>query len=271
MYVHRGSKGCSPRYDIFGPTDSRESYEEIYPIISYGQTRVTIQTDHSCSVGHRSRDSQLSNDAFVVSSNSYRSKRWSLFARRKPDVMVKFVIALLVLVAVYAAEAAPSHGHKGCFNGYDYDCCRNRRPNFCYPSLSKPCPYYYKCVGRRVVYGRCAVNQCVTMSGSCGSCSDRCSYTSKFHYYYSSVCYGRYYYGCNRGAMYYRSCGLNQSFYPSLGRCGCRESYCERYSGWQSTVCNGCDATTTADVVVVSAGATNAVAGDKQTVKSGVH
>ncbi|KAK2152990.1 hypothetical protein NP493_2374g00000 [Ridgeia piscesae] len=40
--------------------------------------------------------------------------------------------------------------------------------------------------------------------------------------------------------MYYRSCGLNQSHYPGLGRCGCQETYCERYSGWQATVCNGC-------------------------------
>ena len=65
-----------------------------------------------------------------------------------------------VLVARYQYD--------GCFNGYDYDCCRNRQPNVCYPSLVKPFPYYYQCVNRRVVYGRCAVNQCVTMSGSCG-------------------------------------------------------------------------------------------------------
>ncbi|KAI0232353.1 hypothetical protein LSAT2_017307 [Lamellibrachia satsuma] len=70
------------------------------------------------------------------------------------------------------------------FNGYDYDCCKNRVRNVYYPSLSKPCPYYYRCVGRRVVYGRCVVKQCVTMSGNCG----------------------------------------------------CRESYCDRYNGWQSTV-----------------------------------
>ena len=69
MYVHRGSKGGSPRYDIFGPTDSRESYEEIYPIISYGQTRVTIQTDHSCSVGHRSRDSR--SQLVILTSDTY--------------------------------------------------------------------------------------------------------------------------------------------------------------------------------------------------------
>ncbi|KAI0219991.1 hypothetical protein LSAT2_028480 [Lamellibrachia satsuma] len=180
----------------------------------------------------------------------------SLSARIKPDVMAKFFVALLVLVAVYAAEA--KRGYGGCFNGFNYDCCRSRRPNYCYPSLSKPMPYYYRCVGMRVVYGRCAVNQCVTVSGSCGSCFDRCSYTRRFHYYYSSVFYGRYYYGCNRGAMYYRSCGLNQSFYPGYGRCGCRESYCERYSGWQSTVCKGC-------------GATNAVASDKHSTTSGVH
>ncbi|KAI0223069.1 hypothetical protein LSAT2_025690 [Lamellibrachia satsuma] len=160
----------------------------------------------------------------------------SLSERRKLHVMAKFFIALLALLVVYAAEAH----HHGCFNGYDYDSCANRVPNFCYPSLSKASPYFYRCVNKRVVYGRCPMNQCVTVSGSCGSCSDRCSYTSKFHYYYSSVCYGRYYYGCNRGAMYYRSCGLNQSYYPGIGRCGCRENYCEKYSGWQSTVCNGC-------------------------------
>ncbi|KAI0233023.1 hypothetical protein LSAT2_016704 [Lamellibrachia satsuma] len=52
---------------------------------------------------------------------------YSFSARRKPDTMAKFFVALLVLVAIYAAEAQhnPGHGHKGCFNGYDYDCCRN--------------------------------------------------------------------------------------------------------------------------------------------------
>ncbi|KAK2159411.1 hypothetical protein NP493_1720g00038 [Ridgeia piscesae] len=152
--------------------------------------------------------------------------------------MAKYFIALLTLAAVYAAEA--QYRYDGSWNGYDYDCCRHRRPNFCYPSLVKPFPYYYRCVNRRVVYGRCGVNQCVTMYGSCGQCRDRCSYTSGVYSYYSSYFSGRYYYQCSRGSMYYRSCGLNQSYYPGLGRCGCRESYCERYSGWQATVCNGC-------------------------------
>ena len=58
--------------------------------------------------------------------------------------------------------------YDGCFNGYDYDCCTHRRSKFYYPSLVKPFPYYYRCVNMRVVYGRCAVNQCVTLSGNCG-------------------------------------------------------------------------------------------------------
>ncbi|KAK2141323.1 hypothetical protein NP493_5256g00000 [Ridgeia piscesae] len=58
--------------------------------------------------------------------------------------------------------------YDGAWNGYDYDCCRNRRSNFFYPSLVKPVPYYYRCVGMRVTYGRCPSNQCVTVSGSCG-------------------------------------------------------------------------------------------------------
>ena len=39
---------------------------------------------------------------------------------------------------------------------------------FLLPVSGEAFPYYYQCVNRRVVYGRCAVNQCVTMSGSCG-------------------------------------------------------------------------------------------------------
>ncbi|KAI0242214.1 hypothetical protein LSAT2_014402 [Lamellibrachia satsuma] len=159
-----------------------------------------------------------------------------LSARRKPDVMAKFFVALLVLVAIYAAEA----NYDGCYNGFNYDCCNNRRSNFFYPSLSKPMPYYYYCQNRRVQYGRCPTNQCVTVSGSCGMCNDRCAYSRNMHSYSSSYFVGRYYYECNRGAMSYHSCGNNQSFYPGRGRCGCRENYCEKYSGWQSTVCNGC-------------------------------
>ena len=53
-----------------------------------------------------------------------------------------------------------------------------------------------------------------------GNCLDRCSHTHSVYSYYSSSFYGRYYYQCNRGSMHYRSCGLNQSFYPGLGRCG---------------------------------------------------
>ncbi|KAK2145011.1 hypothetical protein NP493_4048g00005 [Ridgeia piscesae] len=154
--------------------------------------------------------------------------------------MAKYFIALLALAAVYAAEVSASCRYDGAWNGYDYDCCRNRRSNFFYPSLVKPVPYYYRCVGMRVTYGRCPSNQCVTVSGSCGLCNDRCRNSRHAHYYTSSLFYGRYYYKCNRGAAYYRSCEMNQSFYPGLGRCGCRESYCERYSGWQSTVCSGC-------------------------------
>ena len=62
----------------------------------------------------------------------------------------------------------PAHRYDGCWNGYDYDCCTHRRPNLYYPSLVKPFPYYYRCINRRVVYGRCAAHQCVTESGSCG-------------------------------------------------------------------------------------------------------
>ena len=62
----------------------------------------------------------------------------------------------------------PAHRYDGCWNGYDYDCCTHRRPNLYYPSLVKPFPYYYRCINRRVVYGRCGANQCVTESGSCG-------------------------------------------------------------------------------------------------------
>ncbi|KAK2179472.1 hypothetical protein NP493_488g00021 [Ridgeia piscesae] len=73
--------------------------------------------------------------------------------------------------------------YDGAWNGYDYDCCRNRRSNFFYPSLVKPVPYYY------------------------------------------------------RQESYVRPLPLEPM-------CHCvwklRESYCERYSGWQSTVCNGC-------------------------------
>ncbi|KAK2138912.1 hypothetical protein NP493_6951g00000, partial [Ridgeia piscesae] len=155
-------------------------------------------------------------------------------------------------------------------------------PNF-FPRLGEAPPLSDVSTGE--LYGRCGVNQCVTMYGSCGQCRDRCSYTSGVYSYYSSYFSGRYYYQCSRGSMYYRSCGLNQSYYPGLGRCGCRESYCERYSGWQATVCNGCggyvfcrygrpiryrrcpgtDATTTVTAIVVSAGATAAVAGAKLT------
>ncbi|KAK2158541.1 hypothetical protein NP493_1767g00004 [Ridgeia piscesae] len=152
--------------------------------------------------------------------------------------MAKCVIALMVLVAVYAAEGFGRFD--GCFNGYNYDCCRHRRPNFYYPSLSKPLPYYYRCAGRRVVYGRCPSHQCVTVSGSCGHCNDHCSHSLRVSVRISVSFYGRYYYNCNHGALRYHSCGLNQSFYPGRNHCGCRESYCERYSGWQSTVCNGC-------------------------------
>ena len=52
--------------------------------------------------------------------------------------------------------------YDGIWNGYDYDSCIDRLPNFYYPSLAKPIPYYYRCVNKIVVYGRCPVNQCVT-------------------------------------------------------------------------------------------------------------
>ena len=65
-----------------------------------------------------------------------------------------------------------SADYNGCFNDFNYDCYRNRRPNFCYTSLSKPMRYNYKCVDMKVVYGRCEVNQCVIMSESCGKCND---------------------------------------------------------------------------------------------------
>ena len=45
------------------------------------------------------------------------------------------------------------------FKGFDYDSCANRRPNFCYPSLSKP---------PQQMYGRYNMNQCVTSFGNCG-------------------------------------------------------------------------------------------------------
>ena len=78
---------------------------------------------------------------------------------------LKYVgVLVFVVVAQYQFD--------GCWNGYDYDCCRHRRPNFYYPSLVKPFPYYYRCVNRRVVYGRCGVNKCVTMYGSCGKSDD---------------------------------------------------------------------------------------------------
>ena len=60
--------------------------------------------------------------------------------------------------------------YDGCWNGYNYDCCRNRRPGLFYPSLVKPLPYYYRCVHRRVVYGRCESHLCVNNHGICGKC-----------------------------------------------------------------------------------------------------
>ena len=54
-----------------------------------------------------------------------------------------------------------------------------------------------------------------------GYCLDRCLSIRRSDFTYpSSYFYGRYYYQCNHGALYYRSCGLNQSYYPGLGRCG---------------------------------------------------
>ncbi|KAK2141561.1 hypothetical protein NP493_5217g00000 [Ridgeia piscesae] len=63
--------------------------------------------------------------------------------------MTKFVIALLVLVAVYAAEGLGVSMDVSTVND-----SRHRRPNFYYPSLSKFC-LTYRCAGRRVLYGRC--------------------------------------------------------------------------------------------------------------------
>ncbi|KAI0237865.1 hypothetical protein LSAT2_011547 [Lamellibrachia satsuma] len=136
---------------------------------------------------------------------------------RKLDAMAKFFVALLVLVAVYAAEA----DYNGCFNGFNYDCCRNRRPNVCYPSLSKPMPYYYKCVGMKVVYGRCEAAERITVRGTPA---------------------GR------------RPCATDAAATSSASR----------DVPFATSDAPGTDATTTADVVVVSAGATTAVATDKQ-------
>ena len=74
------------------------------------------------------------------------------------------IFTLYFILFIFSAH----YHYDGCWNGYDYDCCRNRRSNFFYPSLVKPLPYYYRCVGKSVVYGRCAANLCVTTAGTCG-------------------------------------------------------------------------------------------------------
>ena len=73
----------------------------------------------------------------------------------------------------------------------------------------------FRRVPRLVRYNNLPPPLCVS-----GECRDRCSYTRSVYSYYSSYFHGRYYYQCNRGSLYYRSCGLNQSYYPGLGRCG---------------------------------------------------
>ena len=84
---------------------------------------------------------------------------WACFMK----VTMFYLMYMGVLVFVLVANR-----YDGCFNGYDYDCCKNRLSDRFYPSLVKPFPYYYRCVNRRVVYGRCGANRCVTESGSCG-------------------------------------------------------------------------------------------------------
>ena len=78
---------------------------------------------------------------------------WACFMK----VTMFYLMYMGVLVFVLVANR-----YDGCFNGYDYDCCKNRLSDRFYPSLVKPFPYYYRCVNRRVVYGRCGANRCVT-------------------------------------------------------------------------------------------------------------
>ena len=89
-----------------------------------------------------------------------------------------------VLFDVYGCFFVPvANRYDGCFNGFDYDCCTHRRPNLYYPSLVKPFPYYYRCINRRVVYGRCGANQCVTESGSCGESDETLMSTFVYMYF----------------------------------------------------------------------------------------
>ena len=89
-----------------------------------------------------------------------------------------------VLFDVYGCFFVPvANRYDGCFNGFDYDCCTHRRPNLYYPSLVKPFPYYYRCINRRVVYGRCGANQCVTESGSCGESDETLMSTFVYRYF----------------------------------------------------------------------------------------
>ena len=90
-------------------------------------------------------------------------------------------------VSIFAAH----YRYDGCWNGYDYDCCTHRRSNFYYPSLVKPFPYYYRCVHNRVVYGRCARNQCVTVDGRCGKCAEDKRITGVFRKLSSRSSFGQ--------------------------------------------------------------------------------
>ena len=72
---------------------------------------------------------------------------------------VSIVVHGIVVVLVVA-----HYQYDTWWNAYDYDCCINRLPNVYSPSLAKRFTCYYRCHGIRVVYGRCPLNQCVTIS-----------------------------------------------------------------------------------------------------------